>query len=304
MKKVNRDELNVPTFLYIGTGRSGSTWFFEVLREHPDVQLPANKGTFFFTKFYELGPSWYEAFFRGQRRHVARGEVCEDYLASSDAMRRIKSYRNDMRLICCLRNPYERAISAWRFLNRNGVGCSNLAEQGRCRPEIFNMGNYGSQLQIVRSLFPEDQILVFLFDDVVSSPNKVVEKLYRFIGVNYEFRPPSVNRTINPNGKPRSRLLARIVNGIHMRSWGGSRFLSNFAGAIKRVRLLRTLVRTALYDERPDSGDWLEWLVEFPPEVIARFEGEITRLEEILEVDLSHWRAPTELLERVRAEHY
>ena len=89
-----------PDFLFVGTGRAGSNWVFEVLREHPEVFLPANKGTFFFNRFYDLGVDWYESFFAGKCEGQIAGEVCEDYLASEVAIERIYKYRSDMRLIC------------------------------------------------------------------------------------------------------------------------------------------------------------------------------------------------------------
>ena len=285
------------SFLYIGTGRSASTWFFEVLREHPRVFVPLNKGTFYFSHFYACGREWYEGFFRTSRTCFVAGEVCEDYLSNQDALRRIKEYRDDMRLVCCLRNPYERAISAWRFLNRNGIETCSLADQGASRPEIFSMGNYGSQLEFLFTLFDQEQVLPIIFDDVLAAPREVVKRLYAFLGVDDQFEPQCASRVSNANGRPRVRSVARVVNRIHMLSWGPSRVLSNFFGRIKGIRWVRATVRKILYDERRVSEDWARRVEEFPSEVIVRYEEEITKLEVLLGRRLDHWRAPAAVVQ-------
>lgn len=279
-----------PSFLFLGPGRAGSNWFTEILREHPDVFVPKNKGTFFFSKHYHMGTAWYERFFAPAGEAVA-GEVCEDYLLELETLVRIREYAPEMRLICCLRNPYERAISSWRFFARNGRGEPTLAAQAERNPDVFECGLYATQLQNVQSLFRRDRILVFLFEEIASDPRSVARRLYRFIGVNPEFVPTSLHRRINGNGQARFPLLARLVHDIHMRSWGTSRLASNLTGQIKRIRPLRGLLRRVLYHEGVHASDWRDLIAEFPDEIVARYQQEITALEQILGRDLSSWRA-------------
>jgi hypothetical protein len=280
-----------PSFVFVGPSRAGSSWFFEALRHHPGVYVPANKGSYFFTRFHDMGTEWYEGFFRSRREWQIAGEVCEDYLSNPDALRRIKAYRPDMRLIFCLRNPYERAFSAWRFLCRNAVGKSTLAEHCELSPELFREGCYATHLRVLRSLFPEQQLRIFLFEEVIAAPEGVARELYRFIGVDPEFVPPSLRQKVNANGRPRSRLLARVVHDLHTRSWGRSRLLSDLAGGIKRFRPLRQLVKAALYDQRQIPIDWKACVAEFPDYVISLYEQELSALEELLDRDLGAWHA-------------
>lgn len=281
-----------PTFLFVGPGRAGSNWFFEVLREHPSVYMPLNKGTFFFSQWYKKGVDWYEAFFPEGQKRGAVGESCEDYLSEPEALQRIKDYRPAMRLICCLRNPYERALSHWRFFARNGIARPSLVQQSESDPDVFYMGHYASQLEVARSLFPENQILIFLYEDLDTSPELVVNRLYQFVGVDSAFVPLSVYRKVNVNAAARVQWLAREVHRIHMHSWGASRLAFNLVGAVKRVRPIRRLVQRALYREERVNGTWVDYLHEFPGDVIARYEREISGVEAILGRDLSHWRVP------------
>jgi hypothetical protein len=148
------------------------------------VFVPPNKGTAFFTRFYGQGLGWYERFFARATDRQVVGEICEEYLSSPEALARIREYRPDMRLICCLRNPYERAISAWRFYGRNGCQEDTLAAQAERNPQVFFYGYYGSQLHFVRSLFRDDQILVFLFEELGGAVERLASPVFRVSGAH------------------------------------------------------------------------------------------------------------------------
>jgi hypothetical protein len=297
-KPDSRRSISGPSFLFLGTGRAGSTWFFQVLREHPDVFVPPNKGTFFFTRLFDMGIEWYEAYFPREGSRRVAGEVCEDYLASAEALHRIAEYRPEMRLVCCLRNPYERAYSAWRFFARNGMDQPTLLEQARLRPDLFYFGHYATQLRLVQSLFPAEQQLVFFFEELESAPADVVRRMYEFIGVDPAFTPPSLRRPVNGSANPRSRVVARLVHQIHSHSWGRSRAVSNAVGLIKGVRTIRRLVNAALYAEPSAPSDWRRESAQFPDEVVLRYEEEISGLEQMCGRNLAHWRAPSDIVAR------
>ncbi len=55
----------LPNFLHLGPSKSGSTWLHEVLIGHPEVYLSQAKDLYFFNRYYDRGPGWYRAQFRG-----------------------------------------------------------------------------------------------------------------------------------------------------------------------------------------------------------------------------------------------
>lgn len=284
-----------PSFMFIGAAKSGSTWFAEILREHPEVFLPPNRSTYFFSALYDMGLAWYEGFFPENNDGRVPGEVCHDYLISPEALARIREYRPGMQLVCCLRNPYERAISAWHFYARNGLDHPTLAEHAVPSPGIFDHGYYSTHLEVVRRLFPENQVLIFLFEEIRQSAESVAKRLYEFIGVDPNFVPPSLHVRVNGNSRPRSRLLANVVHTVHMKSWGRSRLASNVVGKVKQIRPIRRLVTGALYKEERASNGAGEFFGEFPDDIVERYEREISALERMLGRDLSSWRAPLDV---------
>lgn len=276
-----------PSFLFVGPSKSGSTWFFEVLREHPSVFVPWAKGTFFFNAFHNRGNTWYEKFFAEAAANQVTGEVCHDYLSDPLALARIREYRSDIKIICCLRCPYERAVSSWRFSVRNGEKLPTLGEYARRSPGAFEDGYYATHLASVFANFPPEQVLIFFFRELASQPEKVVRRLYEFIGVEASFNPPSLYKQVNGAAAPRWRIAAKAIArlDIYARQHG----METQVAKLKRIRWLRQAVRRTLYKPSVDNQDWRTHVHEFPQHVVERYECEIRELELICEKDLSNW---------------
>ena len=105
----------LPSFVHIGPGKSGSSWLHETLALPPEVYLSEAKDLYFFSRSYDRGVDWCRKQFRPARPgHGVVGEVCPDYLTCAEAPRRIRwCLGPDVRLMVTLRDPTERAFSAY-----------------------------------------------------------------------------------------------------------------------------------------------------------------------------------------------
>ena len=84
--------MRLPTFLFVGADKCGSTWLFKVLQQHPQCFVPAAKDIYFFDRYYGRGLQWYASFFSSAPRSArAIGELSHDYLYSEQAAERIAS---------------------------------------------------------------------------------------------------------------------------------------------------------------------------------------------------------------------
>ena len=101
----------VPSFLYIGTSKAGSTWLFNALSVHPEVYLASNKGLYYFDQHFDNGEEWYLDQFAAADSRPARGEISHSYLSSPEAPSRIAALNSQVRLLVCLREPVDRALS-------------------------------------------------------------------------------------------------------------------------------------------------------------------------------------------------
>ena len=202
--------MTLPNFLIIGAQKSGTTWFGEILHQHPDIFVAPHE-IHFFDKDYNFrkGLAWYEAHFRNARRERAVGEKTPDYFWPNgrgtdghqpDVHRLLHRTLPDARLVVILRDPVERAISAARHLVMDGwvspflslddllAGpAASIAEEHG----VIDYGRYARHLDAYFELFRREQVLVCVYEeDVVQDPQQGLRKVCDFLGVDatHEFR--------------------------------------------------------------------------------------------------------------------
>ena len=120
-----------PTFLIIGAQKSATTFVHKCLREHPDVFMPNGETRFFENpEHLQTDITQFEALFRNVSQEQAIGIKRPDYLAKPECPPRIYQHIPHAKLLVILRNPVERAISAYFHL----MNCSFIpirpAEEG------------------------------------------------------------------------------------------------------------------------------------------------------------------------------
>jgi Sulfotransferase domain len=130
--------------IYVGPDKCGSTTLFELGRAHPQISTPRVKELFYFDRFHSRGPDWYEAQF--DSRMPAFLDVSHDYLFSEKACERIADSGLDYRLIVGLRNPYRRAVSAYKYMWYQGRVRVPFQMALESVDELLDHGDYGALL--------------------------------------------------------------------------------------------------------------------------------------------------------------
>ena len=263
--------VNRPDFLYIGIARAGSTWLFEMLRQHPDVFIPPAKDLYFFDRYYNKGLDWYLSHFQHADRAKAVGELSHDYYFSEEATARIQSDLPSVRLICCLREPVGRLVSGYVYNRttslRSGVSLADYASQ----EGIATQFEYYLHLKRYLECFDRDRILVVFYEDMIRNPESFMRQIYLYLGVDDTFVAPNLHERINPSRNVRAESLALFAYRFaqRLRRLG----LANLVGRIKESKLLNHLLYRA-----PTEG-----LAEKPsPELIAALRKDHDRLEELI----------------------
>ena len=117
-----------PDFLVVGAQRAGTTTLYRLLSAHPGVVRPtASKGIGYFDLRYARGLRWYVAHFplrwkakdREGRRRLAF-ESSGYYLFHPLAAGRIARDLPDVRVVVAVRDPVQRAYSAWKHERARG----------------------------------------------------------------------------------------------------------------------------------------------------------------------------------------
>jgi len=268
------DAARLPNFLVIGAARSGSTWISRNLARHPDVFIPREKELHFFDRRYDEGIEAYRAHFRASGAEKAIGEATPAYLHTEAAAPRIRAHLPDAKLIACLRDPIDRLYSRYwnargRFSHNKDVSFERKIEE---KPEFIREGYYAEHLQRFYALFPRDQLLVLLYDDLVSDPRGLLTRIYRFLGVDESFSSDLADLKINAGASQKLVVRSRPLY------WAGKAL-----SRLGRHRLALRIQEANSGKLPPLPSSTRSWLLE------KYYRRRNERLAALLGVDLSHW---------------
>lgn len=226
-----------PNFLYVGQGRAGSAWLFEVLREHPEVFVPIARDIYYFDRYYHLGFDWYMRHFEPARDEKAVGEVCHDYCLSELYARRIYERFPDAKILYCAREPIDLALAMYCFdinhcyhFTRTQYDTMSFLDIA-LHYKFFPLMDHYHRLEPFYRLFPRENIYTYFYDEIMDEPQIFVRKLYRFLGVDPEFVPSSLTRRVNPARYARFRPITEFANKTA--NWLRDAGQPNAVGAVK-----------------------------------------------------------------------
>ena len=193
----------LPEFLIIGAQKAGTSWLHRNLQKHPGIFLPETKDQAYFC--WCEGP---EAIsleqYRKEFSACAPGQLIGEATAAyfwtesgtqwgakpevycDDVPRRVlDTLGGDTRLVLSLRDPVQRAISA--YLHHIAFGDldprTSLLEAGDFIG-LLDIGFYAAHLRNWLRYFPLQQLLVLDFEqDIVQSPDATLQRAFDFLGV-------------------------------------------------------------------------------------------------------------------------
>ena len=202
-------------FIGIGAQKAGTSWVYSCLYEHPDICAPVKEIHFFSRPRYRKGLAYYESHWKNCESHLKRGEYSTSYLYSEETPERIAEAYPDAKLIAILRHPLERAYSQYRNAIKAGEIADTVTFAAYQAEEVsaLEQGRYNQQLERYVAAGLERNLLVLLYDDIVSDPQESIAKIYRHIGVDSAFMPPSLHARVNVARTPKD---PRIDGAMHM----------------------------------------------------------------------------------------
>jgi hypothetical protein len=107
----------LPDFMVLGAQKGGTTFFYRLLAQHPNVKPAFLKEVHYFDLNYRKGEHWYRSNFPLQvsdERDFVTGESSPYYLFHPHAPRRAAHIVPEAKLIVLLRNPVHRAYSHYQ----------------------------------------------------------------------------------------------------------------------------------------------------------------------------------------------
>ncbi|MEM1230026.1 MAG: sulfotransferase domain-containing protein [Pseudomonadota bacterium] len=276
-----------PDFVGIGAQKTGSTWLYKILSQHPEVAVSQEKEVDFFSYHYDRGYQWYAQQLPAPAKGIIRGEVSPSYWVNSDVPRRVKALAPQARILLCLRDPLERLLSNHRHEVRAGHmddGDLTLESGLANNPMYLEQSRYAKHLKRWLAVFPREQIHVVFMEDIKSRPLEVAREVFRFVGVDEQFEPEQLTEQFNRSFAVRSRKLSGVKDLVYSAaqhpalSWSWK--LATSLGLRSAYRRL---------NQKPS----FEAIPAPTPATLEKLRGclasDIDELSVLLERDLSHW---------------
>lgn len=307
-----------PDIFIVGAMKAGTTSLYNLLGEHPDLFLPREKEPSYFlwsnycssTQFKVptrrgliSADHWmvvrtqrqYQALFRRAGPDQMTGEASTFYLPDPHVAERIRLAVPHAKIIAILRNPVERAYSAYSFQQSLGVEPAPtfreaiLAEQRGDRNEWLygwrhiHCSNYARQLQRYYREFGEDAVLVLDFDAFNRDPHATARRIFAFIGLD-----PSIEL----QGREASNRTAIPANALATRA----KFLLSRPNSFKDT-LKHVLPRVARRELRQAALSFVDRFSK-PPQPLGSDDRELLlellapdreRLRRLLGADFASW---------------
>ena len=224
----------------LGAPKAGTTSLYRYLVQHPALAgHPQREMTYFlvgeeFEQGHDAALAHYFAEALPSQRTVAKHVF---HLMFPECLQRMHQHHPGIRLIAVLRNPIDRAYSAYWYGRRRGWENQPTFEQAldmederfaadpwANRTELYvRTGCYAAQLQQVIEVFGRDALHVVLTEDLKRDAAAVCAACFEHLGVDPAF-VPDLTRVHNTAGKARSETVAK----------GMARFLRS-SGGLKRA---------------------------------------------------------------------
>jgi len=293
-----------PNTFLIGVQKAATTSLFNWIAQHPEVSGPSSiKDYPFFIKdeFYKEGIGSLDRIYREEgytnERVVMQGSV--QYMFFKKASERISEYNPNSKIIIVLRNPVERAISAYRYFNKMNLETLTMKEaileeekrlhgtfQERCELTYVAHGLYAKQLKEVFSFFPRDQILILFYEQVKNEPQNTVRRVFQFLNIAPDFQPDF--KILNQTGNVRIQWLQKLVfNQNKIKKFIVKNFLDFLMPLHKRTKLK---LRLKEWNTKGSPAVSTEEFAEERKVLRRLFLEDICELEVLLKKDLSSWK--------------
>ena len=227
-------------FAIVGAQKGGTTALRHFLSAHPEVAMCAEEVHLFDSPDYSS--DWtreqIDDRYRRELDETAYRKVCGEstpvYMFLSDVAPELKRYNPRLKLIVLLRDPVQRAISAYYMEKDRGaedkpLWLALLLEPVRCRldrdPRAWTSahrqhayrrrGLYSKQLHNLFRHFAPKQVLVLRNADLRRNHHAVLRRVFRFLGVSEDVRIPPESVFANEGAWKKHRVVRVLLRATY-----------------------------------------------------------------------------------------
>jgi hypothetical protein len=298
--------MTLPNFLLIGAAKSGTTALYTYIKQHPEVFMATPKELRFFSyqgpypvdlnqDYIHAGVTTledYEHHFDKVKAERIIGEASPMYLYYKDTAKRIQQVIPDVKMLAILRNPVDRAFSAYTHALRDWKEDSKTFEEALAKEReridagwdilwhYTKAGFYYKQLVPYFDIFNPDQIKVVLYDDLVADPHGLLQNIFGFLAVDKGFSP-NTSRQPNISGFPKSTGFHEFMRRVFIED--------NIIKRISRKIFPKSLRQKLMVNLREANLEKRSMPEKIKKDLIDMFYDDMIELEKLINRDLSNW---------------
>jgi len=296
-------KIKKPNLFIVGAAKSGTTSLYRYISKHPEIFFCNLKEPRYFSskykKFPHNGPGDYVAdnftikeeskyldLFKSVNNKKIIGEASVDYLYYYNTAYDIKKFSPNAKIIVILRNPIDRAFSA--YVHLKGAGRENLPFEEALKQEKNRMshnyefiwfykgvGKYYQQLKTYLEVFGEENVLIILFDELNKDVKSVIKKMMFFLNID-----PGIiiddHIKYNFSGIPRNKIIDLILKNRKLQHMSKKVFPAQIVRRIGYKIAEKNLKKPIIAEK-----------TRF--ELIKYFTEDIIMLQNLVSRDLSMW---------------
>lgn len=218
------DKVKIIDVMIVGAEKAGTTSLAAYLGNHPNICTHKKREMNYFVVDEEFKNGYSHAYERyyldcAKESKLILGKsvgIC----TNAYAVKRLYEHNPNMHLIFVLRNPIDRAYSAYWYSRRRGwedcetfeaaiqremQGTSVDTERRNSTTYLAN-GNYIEQIQLLQKFFAKSQIHIFTFDELKANPQSICRDLFAVLGLDVYMI--DTTKQFNVAASARSRRLA------------------------------------------------------------------------------------------------
>ncbi|MBO9699277.1 MAG: sulfotransferase domain-containing protein [Sporocytophaga sp.] len=214
--------------IIIGTQKSGTTSLYYYLKQHPDIYFSEVKEITYFDndKFYEKGINYFHSFFPNFKNQKIIATADVHLLPSATAPGRVFKYNPNIKIIVLLREPVDRAYSAFNYAKKNGWENSEISflkslekeeeirnNKGLIRKNdllYFWNGLYHHHLTNWFKYFPKDSFFIFKDEELRNNGYIKIKELFQFLGIS-ENQEINTSKEYNKAGNVKSKFIQKYI---------------------------------------------------------------------------------------------
>ncbi len=208
-----------------GMPRSGTTFLYHILQQHPGIFIPVRKEPNYFTVNHDKGRSWYTRLYDKMKPVQVGIDASPSYFLDTRSIEKITAFDPEPKVILGVRKPSELVCSQYQQMLSLGLRPGRFEDFLRSTdihfgktaiPVSFSSGMFEENTKKFMEAFG-DNLLIFDFNIIRDDPLQLLQRVEFFLGAGRFFTAENfINRTVNASNRRSILWLDRLMRNERM----------------------------------------------------------------------------------------